>query len=80
MPGSVLTIGIPDPWKVLIYYLTLALALFLLYKEKQRKKYWRKQESFMSFQTDPLLVPGKRTFYIAAAVRALSEWNGDLYA
>ena len=46
LPGSVLTIGIPDPWKVLIYYLTLALALFLLYKEKQRKKYWRKQESF----------------------------------
>ena len=46
LPGSVLTIGIPDPWKVLIYYLTLALALFLLYKEKQRKKYWRKQEPF----------------------------------
>ena len=46
LPGSVLTIGIPDPWKVLIYYLTLALALFLLYREKQRKKYWRKQEPF----------------------------------
>lgn len=46
LPGSVLTIGIPDSWKVLVYYLTLALALFLLYKEKQRKKYWRKQEPF----------------------------------
>ncbi len=46
LPGSVVTIGIPDPWKVLVYYLTLALALFLLYKEKQRKKYWRKQEPF----------------------------------
>ncbi len=46
LPGSVLTIGIPSRWKIVVYYLTLALVLFLLYREKQRKKYWRRQEPF----------------------------------
>lgn len=32
LPGSVLTIGNPDPWKVLIYYLTLALHFFFYIK------------------------------------------------
>lgn len=46
LPGAVLSIGSPAAWKVLLYYATLACGLLLLYKEKRRKKYWRKREPF----------------------------------
>ncbi|MCI8429860.1 MAG: DNA internalization-related competence protein ComEC/Rec2 [Lachnospiraceae bacterium] len=51
LPGSVLTTGCPEKWKVLLYYGFLSTGLFLLYREKRRKKYWRKKEPFC---------PGKR--------------------
>lgn len=46
LPGSVLTAGRPAGWKLLVYYGFLALGLFLLYRERRRKKYWRKREKF----------------------------------
>lgn len=45
-PGSVLTIGVPEKWKVVLYYSIVAFGLFFLYREKRRKKYWRKNEPF----------------------------------
>lgn len=46
LPGSLLTIGCPSGWKILLYYGILAAGLILLYKEKRRKKYWRGKEAF----------------------------------
>lgn len=46
LPGSVLTIGEPEGWKVALYYGAAVLALYFLYREKRRKKYWRKKEPF----------------------------------
>ena len=51
LPGSVLSTGCPSGWKVLLYYAVLSAGLLLLYREKRRKKYWRKKEPFH---------PGKR--------------------
>lgn len=45
-PGSVLTIGIPEKWKIVLYYSTVAVGFLFLYREKRRKKYWRKNEPF----------------------------------
>lgn len=46
LPGAVLTIGEPETWKVLVYYTAAACGILLLYREKRRKKYWRKREAF----------------------------------
>lgn len=46
LPCAVLTIGKPEGWKVVLYFGAAALGLFLLYREKRRKKYWRKKEPF----------------------------------
>lgn len=46
LPGAVQTIGNPSGWKLICYYTVLCIALFSLYGEKRRKKYWRKQEPF----------------------------------
>lgn len=48
LPGSLLTIGSPADWKLALYYAVLAAGLFLLYRERRRKKYWRKKEPFRS--------------------------------
>ncbi len=45
-PGALLTIGNPSVWKLMLYYMVLTVGLILLYREKRRKKYWRKQEKF----------------------------------
>lgn len=46
LPGSVLSTGCPEGWKILLYYAVLSAGLLLLYREKRRKKYWRKKEPF----------------------------------
>jgi len=46
LPGAVLSVGKPQLWKVIFYYLVFIAAVFLLYREKQRKKYWRAKEPF----------------------------------
>lgn len=46
LPGAVLTPGNPAGWKVVLYYGTLCIGLLLLYREKRRKKYWRKKEEY----------------------------------
>lgn len=46
LPGAVQTIGEPSGWKIAGYYMVFCMGLFFLYKEKRRKKYWRKQEPF----------------------------------
>jgi len=46
LPASVLTIGNPKTWKILLYYIALSVGIFLLYREKRRKKYWMKQTPF----------------------------------
>lgn len=46
LPGSVLSIGCPAGWKVMLYYGILSAGLLLLYREKRRKKYWRREEPF----------------------------------
>jgi competence protein ComEC len=46
LPASVLHIGEPKAWKILLYYAMLSAVLLVLYKEKRRKKYWRKKEPF----------------------------------
>lgn len=46
LPGSLLTIGCPSGWKILLYYGILAVGLVLLYREKSRKKHWRGKEAF----------------------------------
>lgn len=46
LPGAVLTVGKPAVWKAALYYGVVVLALFFLYREKRRKKYWRKKEAF----------------------------------
>lgn len=79
LPGSVLTIGIPDPWKVLIYYLTLALALFF-YIKRNSVRNTGESKNHSGFPGGPCAGAREAYFYITAVVRALSEWNGDLYA
>lgn len=46
LPGEVLSIGNPERWKLLLYYLVLTICFFLLYREKRKKKYWHKKEPF----------------------------------
>ncbi len=46
LPGAVLLIGQPDTWKILLYYTVLSVALIFFYREKRKKKYWRKKEPF----------------------------------
>lgn len=46
IPGAVRTIGKPSDWKLFLYYAVLTAGLLLLYREKHRKKYWRKKEVF----------------------------------
>lgn len=46
LPGSVLITGSPAGWKLFFYYGMLCMGLFLLYQERRKKKYWRKQEPF----------------------------------
>ncbi len=46
LPGAVLPVGSPARWKVLLYYVTLCTGLIFLYREKRRKKYWRKKEEY----------------------------------
>lgn len=46
LPASVLTIGKPAVWKVILYYALLVFVLLLLYKEKRREKYWLKKIPF----------------------------------
>ena len=46
LPGSVLTLGAPAIWKVVLYYGILSVGLYWIYCEKRRKKYWRKKEPF----------------------------------
>ncbi len=46
LPGSVLSIGTPQRWKIALYYSMLCIVLCLLYREKRRQKYSRKPEEF----------------------------------
>ncbi|MBS6397204.1 MAG: DNA internalization-related competence protein ComEC/Rec2 [Clostridiales bacterium] len=46
LPGSVLYIGTPPAWKVMLYYSVLTIVLIFFYREKRRAKYWRKKEPF----------------------------------
>lgn len=46
LPKAVLFLGSPSGWKVCLYYAALAAVLAVLYREKRRKKYWRKQVPF----------------------------------
>ncbi len=46
LPGAVLPMGSPDRWKVVLYYLVLCVGLVMLYRERRKKKYWRKKEDF----------------------------------
>ncbi len=62
LPGSVLPIGTPPGWKIVLYYIMLCVALVLLYREKRRKKYSRKPEEFC---------PGRRVLAASAALLAL---------
>lgn len=45
-PGAVLTIGMPEKWKIILYYSIVVTGLLFLYHEKRRKKYWRKNDPF----------------------------------
>lgn len=46
LPGAVLAVGCPSVWKIVLYYSILSAAIVLLYRERRRKKYWRKGEAF----------------------------------
>jgi competence protein ComEC len=46
LPVSVLHIGEPKNWKIVLYYSLLTVVLIFLYREKRKKKYWRKKEAF----------------------------------
>lgn len=46
LPGSVLAIGTPPVWKIVFYYTVLGIVVFVLYREKRRKKYWRGEKPF----------------------------------
>lgn len=58
LPGAVQTIGAPSGWKILCYYIVFGIGLFLLYREKRRKKYWRKRELFHPRKAIPMISLG----------------------
>lgn len=62
LPGSVLTIGTPPRWKIVLYYSMLCMALCLLYREKRRKKYSRKPEEYR---------PGRGILVLSGALLAV---------
>lgn len=50
LPGAVLSIGKPAAWKILFYYLVLAAGVWMLYREKKRKKYSKDPKRFVPDQ------------------------------
>lgn len=63
LPGAVLAMGAPERWKIALYYGALISCLFLLYRERRKKKYWHKKQSFH---------PSVRVLTISLGVMALS--------
>ena len=47
LPGAILWTGSPLVWKLPVYYFVLAAGVFLLYREKQKKKYSKKPEQYV---------------------------------
>lgn len=55
LPGAVLPVGRPAFWKPALYYGVLFLSIFVLYREKRRKKYWRGREEFQPKRRLPVV-------------------------
>lgn len=47
LPGAILWTGSPSVWKLPVYYLVLAVSVFLLYREKRKKKYSKKPDQYV---------------------------------
>lgn len=47
LPGAILRTGNPSAWKVIVYYFILTAGIFLLYREKRKKKYSKKPDQYV---------------------------------
>lgn len=74
LPGAVLHVGSPPAWKVALYYGALSLVLFILYREKRRKKYWREKEPF--YPKKRLLAGSTAAMLLAAGLLCLRFYTG----
>lgn len=63
LPGAVLHAGSPSDWKLILYYIVLAVGLCILYREHRRKKYWHRRTPFK---------PDKKRLMLCAAMVILT--------